>query len=209
MASKQKSYYASGEEEFGSIGAWLYSFFSKLKNASELYEFIAQDVLAENPESVLDVGTGPAIAPRTIATCDKAVGVYGIDPSPYMVKLAKKNNAALGNVHIALGSSRHVPFKRKFDVISSSLSFHHWNGKTNSLLYLSKFLSKRGKIYIYEVNKDKLCVIQQRLFIGSHAISPAEVRSYAHGLVFAGYKSKGNYMRVAFMRQATIMRSHK
>jgi ubiquinone/menaquinone biosynthesis C-methylase UbiE len=89
-----------------------------------------------------------------------------------MVYIAKRRTKKYKNINIEIGSSRKIPFERKFDIIFSSLSFHHWKEKEESLRYLKGFLRKNGEIRIYEYNKSRLSKIHAP--ISQHSFSKEE-----------------------------------
>jgi len=148
---------------------------------------VANDLLSRNPRSVLDIGCG---------TCDvlmqlrnHEIELYGIDPSPYMLTLAKKkigysaDNTELSDVYLSLGNSRLIPFDKKFDMIFSSLSFHHWKNREESIPYILTRLNENGEFAIYEYDRDGLSFLR-RMVAGKHALSTNDVK----GLGFDGCK---------------------
>ena len=192
-----EDYYLDGEERFGRFSSKAYSLFSKCSTANDVYNFIIREISARNPETVLDVGTGPAAAAIGLALRLGKSKVYAVDPSPYMVKIAKKDAAGIMNIEIKEGSSRHVPFTEKFDIIYSSISFHHWKEKQQSLRYLAGRLSKSGRILIYELDRDKLNFIE-KLFVGRHSITVREVKEACIGnLRVDGYKEYKKYVEIS------------
>lgn len=188
-----------GEERFGFVTSFLYLLFSKTK-AKEFYGFVIKDILASKGRNILDVGTGPGKVAIEVAKGGKEV--YAVDPSRDMVKIAKKDAKSLRNIHISLGSSREIPFRKRFDFIFSSLSLHHWTEKEESLIYLSRFLTKNGEIRIYEYNKDK--VKGFRWFSRGHSLSKKELYDIGKG---ASLKVRGVLKRGEFIRTTYIIRS--
>ena len=189
-----------GEERFGSVKSRLYALTAAWRKS--LIEFVANDVLSRNPRSVLDIGCG---------TCDilaqlrsREIELYGTDPSPYMLELAKKKLRAipvteLPIVHLSLGSCRLIPFDRKFDTIFSSISFHHWKSREESITHILTRLNKNGEFAIYEYNRDALPFLR-RLVVGKHALSADDVKE----LSFDGYEktieNNGLFMVIRFKK---------
>lgn len=174
-----------GEENFGSVKSRLYTLTARWRR--RFIDFVANDLLSRNPRSVLDIGCG---------TCDvlmrlrnHEIELYGIDPSPYMLTLAKKkigysaDNTELSDVYLSLGNSRLIPFDKKFDMIFSSLSFHHWKNREESIPYILTRLNENGEFTIYEYDSDALSFLR-RMVAGKHALSTNDVK----GLGFDGYK---------------------
>ncbi len=165
-----KGLYIKHEERFGTVLSHLYSAFSNIKNMREFYGFIIDDLRETRFRSILDVGTGPGVVPIALSEL-KSAKIYAIDPSKSMIAIAKRKAGNSKKIDFALGSSRHIPFKAEFDLIVSSLSFHHWEKKRESLQYLKKFLTKRGQIRIYELQRKRKFMLPG---LGSHTLDPSE-----------------------------------
>ncbi len=169
--------YLAGEERFGPITSLLYNACARLRTTRDLYSFAARDLSRSRAKVLLDVGCGPAAIPIMLAR-RKDVKVYCVDPSPYMVRIAKGSAKRRANIRIAQGSSRNVPFRRKFDIIYTSLSFHHWQKKAESLAYLKGLLARAGEIRIYEYAKTNSRVLGL-LGISAHTLDVDELRRAA------------------------------
>jgi ubiquinone/menaquinone biosynthesis C-methylase UbiE len=195
---KMKNYYLKGEEKFGIVTSFLYSLGTRSQRIRKFYDFVAQDIQKTSFNDLLDVGTGPGYLPKLLLGTGKLKRIYAIDPSKEMIGIAKAKSKA-NNIKFGLGSSRYIPFRRKFDLIISTLSFHHWAEKENSLIYLSKFLKKRGEIRIYEFEKKELSGIG-RYFVSSHAVSIRDMQEAAKRSKL-GLKSivqKDGFIRISF-----------
>lgn len=177
-SKKHNKLYLKGEEKFGYFLSAAYFLLTKTKNYKKFSDTVARDVISYKPHSVLDIGTGPGLIPLSIRKLSNyPIVVYGIDPSKQMISIAKRSVKNLSNVKFYLGSSREIPFNKKFDIILSSLSLHHWKEKEQSVNYIKKFLKSKGKIIIYEYNKDGKGI--GRKFVKSHSISKAELVTLA------------------------------
>lgn len=175
-----KNYYLPGEERFGPVMARIYSFFVKTSITKDFYAFVIEDINRHDANSILDVGTGPGEIPMRLSK-NRLLKVYAIDPSPSMIKIATKKAAAKkSNVVFRIGSSRNIPFKRKFDIIMSSISFHHWNKKKEALLYMSTFLTSKGVMNIYEYELGRMSGMLKFLG-GSHGIGVSEIYGLING----------------------------
>ena len=126
--------------------------------------------------------------------------IYAIDPSKDMIVIARNRARDTKNLHFDLGSSRYVPFKRKFDVIFTTISFHHSARKEQSLMYLSGLLSKNGELRIYEFNKDRLHGIMHS--ISKHSASKADILVVAKSanLRSSGIVTNKDFIRVSLRR---------
>ncbi len=176
-----------GEENFGCIRSKLYSLTSPWR--SRFVEFVANDVRSSNPRSVLDIGCGTGDVLSRLLTQFHGVKLYGIDPSPYMLKIAEEHSRHVSgtksSVHLGLGNNRHIPFDNKFDRIFSSISFHHWKNREQSIPYILSRLTSNGEFTIYEYDKNALPVIRRAIF-RKHSISEFDVNE----LDFDGYKKR-------------------
>jgi ubiquinone/menaquinone biosynthesis C-methylase UbiE len=178
-------YYKNGEEKFGVISSRLYSFGSS-RSMQKFYCFISKDIKKEKPKSILDIGAGPGDLAIKLSEI-KNTKVFCIDPSVSMKKIAENKFAKrkIKNIEYKLGSSRYIPIKEKFDVIVTTISFHHWKEKESSIRYILKRLNEKGKFIIYEFCYDKLNAIQ-KMSIGKHSLSIKQAKSYK----FRGYKKE-------------------
>ena len=165
-----KELYLKHEERFGAILSPLYYAFSNMKPMREFYGFIIEDLRETRFRSMLDVGTGPGIVPIALSKL-KGARIYAVDPSKSMIAIAKRKAGNSKKIDFALGSSRHIPFEAKFDLIISTLSFHHWEKKRESLQYLKKLLTKGGQIRIYELQRRRKFMLPG---LGSHTLDANE-----------------------------------
>lgn len=190
-----------GEERFGSVKSRLYALTTPWRR--RFVEFVANDVLSRNPQSVLDIGCGTGDV--LVQLRSREIELYGIDPSPYMLELAKKKlrdsilMTESSIVHLSLGSNRLIPFDRKFDTIFSSISFHHWKNREESITYILARLNQNGEFAIYEYNREAMPFLR-RLVVGKHALSADDVKE----LSFDGYEktieNSGLFIVVRFRR---------
>ena len=78
------------------------------------------------PSSILDIGAGPGKLSLMVSQKFPHAEFFAIDPSLYMVKVEQKNFEKAGiKASCKPGSSRDIPFDNKFDLIYTTLSFHH------------------------------------------------------------------------------------
>jgi ubiquinone/menaquinone biosynthesis C-methylase UbiE len=165
-----------GEERFGWFTSRIYAFFAKSADGLSMYSFVVDDILSSRKaRKIIDIGTGPGNVPSMIAERAGRLEIYAVDPSREMLEIAKR---AAGGRRIVFGHgySQYIPFRTRFDIIFSSVSFHHWAHKRESLIYLSKFLSKGGEIRIYEFKK-----VKHLLFQEEHSMTREEFREAAGG----------------------------
>ncbi len=163
---KNRSLYEKKDERFGFVMSKMYKFFTIIPASKDIYNAIISDIFTKKFNSLLDIGCGTGVVIKSIAKKRKGI-YYGIDPSPYMVDIANKNNTT---VKFILGSNRELPKNKKFDIIFSSLSFHHWPDKETSINYILDSLIPSGIFIIYESDKNKMNYLSKML-IGNHAMT--------------------------------------
>jgi len=194
---------AHGEESFGLVKSRLYALTARWRR--KFIHFVANDVKSRNPESVLDVGCGTGEILSMLRNLE--IELYGIDPSPFMLELAEKKirkanpTSKPSRVHLSQGNSKLIPFARKFDIIFSSLSFHHWNDRDESIPNILERLNENGEFVIYEYDREAMSYMRG-LIAGKHALSEADVK----GLTFNGYSKRvernGSIIIVSFKKTA-------
>ena len=139
---------------FGPLFSRFYSvFIARTKRSRELYSYITDAIEEYHAHSILDVGCGPGVLLEKIAGRFPDSEVYGVDPSPSMVSVAKKRFKKYmwdKRVFITTGNSLDIPFDGKFDLIVSSMSFHHWQFRNEGIEYLKGKLSDVGVLVIFE-----------------------------------------------------------
>ncbi len=143
-----------GEERFGRFTTAFYNTIA-WRLLKKLYKFSLNRLDGLSPSTIMDVGAGPGRFSIMVAKKFSNAKFYCVDPSKYMVdteiKLFKKNNI---NATCVQGSSRDIPLNENFDLIITSLSYHHWLEKEKSLNYLSSLLNVNGSIFIFEFLKE-------------------------------------------------------
>ena len=189
--------YKADDEKFGILLSPLYALGASLApSIRRFYAFVVDDLKGSKAHSIIDVGCGPGdVAIKAAATTDAEF--YAVDPSTAMVWMARHRTGSR-RVRFALGSSRHLPFKRKFDIIYASLSFHHWPDKEESLLYLKRFLSANGEIRIYEFKKRK--GISKAVNLHTMDMGSLAKAARSSGLKLSSKKETKEFIRVTLKR---------
>ena len=107
---------------------------------------------------ILDVGTGPGYLPVELALRAPQLKIDGIDLSHGMVTIARKNAAKRGvddRVRFHRADAAELPFEdNSFDLILSTLSFHHWARPLTCLTELHRVLKPQHEAWIYDVRRD-------------------------------------------------------
>ncbi|WP_174590484.1 class I SAM-dependent methyltransferase [Methanocella conradii] len=135
----------------------LYSLVSSSRMFMDFYESVASQVLERLPAGrILDIGTGPGRLPLMIATKNRYVHVTGIDASPDMMRIAQGLAAKRGvaNVDFDVGRADELPVgDEEFDLVISTLSFHHWKKPDSALDEIYRVLREGGEAWIYDIPK--------------------------------------------------------
>jgi len=172
-----------GEEHFGPVKSKLYALTSPWRK--KLVDLVVDDIESTHPQRILDIGCGPGDVLEKLR--EPGVELYGIDPSPYMLSIAKDklkkiNCQQNARVHLAVGSNRQIPFNMKFDRIFTSISFHHWKDREKNIPRILTMLEQKGEFTIYEYDRDQIPILQRTL-ARTHVVSANELKH----LEFKGY----------------------
>ncbi len=142
---------------------------------------------------VLDIGCGPG---RLTIAAQNWVGptgeAQGIDPSPEMITIARKNAARAGlAAKFEVGLVEALPFPdATFDVVLSRLVMHHLPGdlKQRGLAEIRRVLKPGGLCLIVDFEPPKSPIL---LHLVEHLLSPVmaqiDIREYIPLLVEAGF----------------------
>jgi ubiquinone/menaquinone biosynthesis C-methylase UbiE len=119
--------------------------FVTLGQAPRLRKVTVDQALIKPGDSVLDVGCGTGEVTLLAKTRAKHGKVYGIDPAPEMIAVARRKAAHKGlEIDFRVGVIEALPFPdSSIDVVTSSLMMHH----------LPEDLQVRGLAEIYRVLK--------------------------------------------------------
>ena len=141
-------------------GAWVYSFIArKSQPLSDLYKEVADEVTSTIASGrILDVGTGPGYLPFEIAKRAPSLTITGIDLSSAMVRIARANAIKRGfsdRLRFLQANASDLPFEDGyFDLVVSTLSFHHWARPLDCLKELHRVLKADAEAWIYDARRD-------------------------------------------------------
>lgn len=166
-------------ESIPAPGAYVYRWIArKSPPLRDLCNAVAAEVTAAiTAGRILDVGTGPGYLPIEIATRAPGLELDGIDLSPAMVKIARKHAAKRGvadRVRFQRAHAAELPFDDgSFDLIISTLSFHHWARPLECLTELHRVLKPQHEAWIYDARRDT-----------THEVNAAFRRDYGRFVAF-------------------------
>lgn len=111
-----------------------------------LYEKILELTSPRSGESLLDVGAGAG--PLVVRAMARGVRAVGIDSSPAMTGVA--NERAPGR--FLLAQAERLPFPdASFDVVTTSLSLHHWEDPARGFAEVARVLRPGGRALFADV----------------------------------------------------------
>ena len=124
-----------------------------LGQARRLREMTVDHALIQPGDSVLDVGCGTGeVTLRAKMRAGKAGQVFGIDPAPEMITVARNKAARKGlEIDFRVGVIESLPFSdASINVVTSSLMMHHLpeNLKIRGLAEIYRVLKPGGRLLI-------------------------------------------------------------
>jgi ubiquinone/menaquinone biosynthesis C-methylase UbiE len=124
-----------------------------------LYMAVAEDILDKKTfEHILDVNTGPGYLPIELALKNPQISAIGVDHSPDIIHIAEANARAFRvtkSVQFVTGSTTNLPFPgRYFDLVVSTLTFHHWRDPLSTFEEVFHVLKPGGEFWIYDYQKN-------------------------------------------------------
>jgi ubiquinone/menaquinone biosynthesis C-methylase UbiE len=164
-------FYMEGEERFGFWSSLMYPVVNLVPTTRRFYDFVISELNKRNFSSMLDIGSGRGTVLIHLGRMKKSATLIGIDPSPQMVKFANRSaERAHQSDHVKFmnGNSRTVDPNQKFDLIMSSLSFHHWSGREKNVVEIMKALHAGGEFIVFEITDNGKF---NRKFVKSHLMN--------------------------------------
>ncbi len=137
------------------------------------YNYVVQDILKENTDRrvVLEIGCGTGVLLSEIAENINPAVLLGLDISPAMIKISKKNivkEDKHSKVDLLLADAHKIPLRPgSVDLIVSTGTLHHIRDPETLFKEITAVLSSRGEAWIYEF---------------SHDISMKELKEYSRKL---------------------------
>jgi ubiquinone/menaquinone biosynthesis C-methylase UbiE len=165
--------------------ASLYNRFAAGLVLGPVYRAVAAQVGDAAPDggSVLDVGTGPGRLLAEIAARCPGLRVAGVDPSPDMVRHARDRIRAAGladRVDVEAGAAETLPFPDdSIDVVTSTLSAHHWADVATAVGEQTRVLRPGGRLVVVDLRRSGAAVGAALL---THFPEPAIARPRLGGL---------------------------
>jgi ubiquinone/menaquinone biosynthesis C-methylase UbiE len=150
----------------------------------ENHRLIVQAVDPPADADILDLGCGSGQLAARLAQRLPHGSVLGIDPAEEMIRVARRQHRRK-NLRFEVGSSDAIPADAAaFDVVVSTISFHHWARPLGSLREIARVLRPGGRMLILDFCRDNLFMAAldqlQRWLQSSHAgiASANQMRRY-------------------------------
>lgn len=123
------------------------------------FDKIAEEVKARGISgNIVDIGTGPGRLPIEIAKRVKKARLFGIDLSPDMIKLARKNadEAGVGKrVEFRVSSASDTGLKdNSMDLVLSTNTLHHLSEPVKAFNEIYRILKPGGEAWLFDGRKD-------------------------------------------------------
>jgi ubiquinone/menaquinone biosynthesis C-methylase UbiE len=123
------------------------------------YELVAHDVAGYGEaHSILDIGTGPGRLLLAIHEVLPDARLAGVDISPAMVALARRNLEAHGPqtyFQLRVADASALPFPDgAFDRVVSTGSLHHWRNQVGAFSEMHRVLKPGGYSLTYDLVRD-------------------------------------------------------
>ena len=140
-------------EKIPAFGAFFYSWLPA-RMFVPYYGMIAHEIELKGDEALLDIGTGPGLLPLKIAERFPLSRIIGIDSSPQMIAIARRNKERrAGALHVefrVIDANRLEFGDNSFDKIISTGSLHHWKNPVRILDEIYRCLKPGCEAWIYD-----------------------------------------------------------
>jgi demethylmenaquinone methyltransferase/2-methoxy-6-polyprenyl-1,4-benzoquinol methylase/phosphoethanolamine N-methyltransferase len=161
----------------GSLIRWaahydLFTKFLTLGQAARLRKLTVANALIQPGDGVLDVGCGTGEVTLLAKIYAKDGKVYGIDPAPEMISVARRKAAQKKlTIDFRVGVIEALPFPNEsIDVVTSSLMMHHLpeNLKKRGLAEIYRVLKPGGRLLVADFMRPSKSLFNHLFMIFSH-----------------------------------------
>ena len=138
------------ERDVGRFGRWAESYDASILQRlvfAPLQDFTLREAQAAQPvaTSILDIGCGTGLLLRQAAQRFPGAQLTGIDAAEEMVRVARSSAPQGLSLRFARAFGEQLPFPdAAFDLVVTTLSFHHWADQPRALREVRRVLSGGG-----------------------------------------------------------------
>lgn len=133
------------------ISQWVYEPFAR-----EIVNYIEEHKL-DDRLTVLDLGCGPGFLSFEIKKVKSHYTIVGIDPTEYMLEIAKKKAVKWGveDFDVKIGNAENIPLPEKsVDVVVSQSNLFVWRDIKKGLREIYRILREGGLLIVRDSNRD-------------------------------------------------------
>jgi ubiquinone/menaquinone biosynthesis C-methylase UbiE len=142
-------------------------------------QHVLELVALERGEWLLDAGCGTGMMALRIAAQHPNCAVYGIDLSPKMIAVARRDAEKQGlAVDFHLGSITDLPYPdASFDVVTTNIMYHHLDlaEKRQAVSEVARTLKPGGRYVSAEFGPRARNALQRRLAKGEYTLYPSHL----------------------------------
>jgi len=138
------------DTDIGRFGRWADSYDESVLQRlifAPLQEFTLRAAAAAFPDpgAILDIGCGTGLLLRRAARHFSSSKLTGIDAAEEMIRVAQSSVPEGIPVHFMHAFAEQLPFAaRSFDLILTTMSFHHWSDQAKALREVRRVLVPGG-----------------------------------------------------------------
>jgi ArsR family transcriptional regulator len=104
------------------------------------------------PHRIVDIGCGTGRLLEALCARLPGAELIGIDPSEGMVSVARTRFAGEPRVRLEVARASRLPLDDgSADVVTTTMSFHHWEEQGASLLEVARVLAPGGRLVLADV----------------------------------------------------------
>jgi ubiquinone/menaquinone biosynthesis C-methylase UbiE len=138
------------------------------------------------PITILDIGCGTGRLLRTAAKTFPKADLVGVDAAAEMIKQARLMRPPGASIHFQQAAAEALPFPDdEFDLVFSTLTFHHWEDQVKAIREVSRVLAPGGRWLLADFIPSGLMVLAARLLRIGHGVRRRDLEAMLAGVNLA------------------------